>query len=142
MKSLSLACCLFSLFLSSCQSELIRRQEEELRHQQEEIRRQRQEIEELMAARRKEEQRRENCSRAFGRFELAQRAPDPREAVALYRQGLNLCPDDDVAHYELGKILQGMGSAEEARREFEAALRINPNFQDAQRQLENMQKNR
>ena len=132
----------FSLvfFLSSCETGLIRQQEEQIRLQQEEIMRQRRELEELAAARKKEEQKRAACNRAFRDFEMAQAAKEPNEAVALYRQGLKLCPDDDVAHYELGKVLQGMGQTQDARQEFEAALKINPGFRDAGRQLEAIQK--
>ena len=126
----------FILILSSCESELIRKQEEQITLQQEEILRQRKEIEKLDLARRKEGQKRRDCNRAFRDFEKAQPLKDPHEAVALYRQGLRLCPDDDVAHYELGKILHGIGRNQEAKEEFEAALRINPNFLDAKRQLE------
>ena len=133
---------LFSLlvFLSSCESELIRQQEEQIRRQQEEIARQRQEIEEIVAAQQREERKRQDCNRAFQDFEKAQSAKEPREAVRLYRQGLQLCPDDDVAHYELGKILQGMGQNQDAQQEFEAAVKINPNFRDARRQLETQKK--
>ncbi len=128
------------LFLSSCQSEVLRQQEEQLRQQEEEIARQRQEIEALRVAKQTEEQKRQDCNRAFGYYEKAQAAKDPRGAVSLYRQGLKLCPDDDVAHYELGKILQSSGEIKEAQEEFEAALKINPNFTDAKRQLDAMRK--
>lgn len=123
----------------ACASEQIRQQEEQIRMQQEEIARQRREIEELTAARQREERKRRDCNRAFQHFEQAQQAREPGKAAALYRQGLALCPDDDVAHYELGKILKTMGRSQEAQREFEAALKINPNFHDARRQLENIQ---
>lgn len=97
---------------------------------------QRKEIEELLAARQREEQKRQDCNRAFRDFEKGQAANDRQEAITLYRNGLRLCPEDDVAHYELGKIFQTIGRTQEAREEFEAALRINPNFHDAKRQLE------
>lgn len=124
----------------ACASEQIRQQEEQIRMQQEEIARQRREIEELTAAKQREERSRRDCNRAFQHFEQAQQAGEPGKAAALYRQGLALCPDDDVAHYELGKVLRTMGRSQEAQREFEAALKINPNFHDAKRQLENIQK--
>jgi len=135
---LPVACCLLPLFLSACESELIRQREEQIRLQQEEIARQRREIEETTAAQQREERKRRDCNRAFQDFEKAQSARDSHEAVRLYRQGLQLCPEDDVARYELGKILQGMGQNQDARQEFEAALRINPNFRDAKRQLESL----
>ena len=128
-----------ALFVASCASEIIEKQEEQIRLQQEEIARQRKEIEELMVARQREEKKRQDCNRAFRDLEKAQAVKDPHEAVALYRQGLRLCPDDDVAHYELGRILRGMGRTQEAKEEFEAALKINPNFFDAKRQLETFQ---
>ncbi|MCZ6624559.1 MAG: tetratricopeptide repeat protein [Deltaproteobacteria bacterium] len=133
---------LLSIFLlSACDSELIRQQEKQILQHQEEIARQRHEIEELKLAKQREEQKRRDCNRAFRDFEKGQAAKDPQDAVALYRQGLGLCPDDDVAHYELGKILRGMGRTQEGEEEFEAALRINPDFRDAKRQLETI-KNR
>jgi tetratricopeptide (TPR) repeat protein len=127
---------LSSFFLSACASELIRKQDEQIRLQREEIKIQRKEIEELLAARQRAEQKRQDCNRAFRDFEKGQATRDPEEAVALYRSGLRLCPDDDVAHYELGKILQTIGRTQEAGEEFAAAVRINPNFHDAKRQLE------
>lgn len=135
---LLLVSCLIALVLSACESEIIRKQEEQLSHQQEEIMRQRQEIEELTLAKQREEKKRRDCNLAFRDFEKAQATKEPSEAAAFYRQGLKLCPDDEVAHYELGKVLQGVGKAEEARQEFEAALKINPNFSEARRQLEKL----
>jgi tetratricopeptide (TPR) repeat protein len=126
--------------LSACETEAIRRQQEEIRRQEAEIKKLREEIDAEAAARKEEEQRTQKCASAFRYFERAQGAEDPRGAVALYREGLDLCPDDDVARYELGKIFAGMGRRDEARAEFEAALKINPNFQGAKRELEKLQK--
>ena len=128
---------LLAFGLSSCESEVIRHQEERIRLQQEEIVRQRREIQELIAAGQKEEEKRRDCNRAFrDYFEKAQAEKEFAKAVPLYREGLKICPDDDVAHYELGKVLQEFGRTEEARAEFEAAVKINPDFNDARRQLE------
>ncbi|MBI2989229.1 MAG: tetratricopeptide repeat protein [Deltaproteobacteria bacterium] len=137
---LPIAYCLLPVFLLSCESELIRQREELIRRQQEEIARLKQESAEMAAAQQREEQKREDCNRAFRDFEKAQAVKKPGEAVTLYRQGLRICPDDDVAHYELGKILQEMGQTQEAQMEFEAALKINPDFRDARRQLEALQR--
>ena len=131
---------LLAFSVSSCESELIRKQEEQIRRQKEEIASQRQEIEDLKLAKQREEQKRQDCNRAFRDFEKAQATKDAQQAIALYRQGLRLCPDDDVAHYELGQILSATGRPEEAAEEFEAALRINPGFQDAKRRLEAIKK--
>lgn len=132
--------CMIVPALVSCDSEVIRQRDEQIRHQQEEIFRQRKEIEEIKLARQIEENKRRDCSRAFSDFEKAQTIKAPEEAAALYRQGLRLCPDDDVAHYELGKILISSGKFGEAEQEFEAALRINPSFSEARRQLDAVQK--
>lgn len=103
--------------------------------------RQRKEIQEIQAAKQREEQKRQDCNRAFREyFDKVHKIREPAKAVALYREGLKLCPDDDVAHYELGKILREMGRTQEAVREFEAALKINPAFQDAKNQLEVIRK--
>lgn len=127
------------LILSACESELIRQQEETIRLQGEEIVRQRREIQETIAARQREEQKFRDCNRAFREyFEPALSQTDPEKAIVLYREGLEVCPEDDVAHYELGKRLREVGRIGEARREFEAALRLNPDFLDARRQLEEL----
>ena len=128
------------LVLSGCETELMRQQAETIRQQEEEIARLKQEREEVVAARQKAAEKRESCRVAFRSFEKAQSAGEPRDAVALYREGLKLCPDDDVARYELGKVLAGMGRTEEARLEFDAALKINPKFQGAKQELEKLGK--
>lgn len=126
-----------NLGLSSCKTELLRQQEETIRLQQEEIARQRSQIQDLAAARQREEQKRRDCNRAFrDYFEKAQSERVAERAVSLYRAGLEICPDDDVAHYELGKVLREAGRFDEARREFQAAVKLNPDFLDATRQLE------
>lgn len=90
-----------------------------------------------------QDQRRDNCNRAYGEyFEKAQGTKDLDSAISLYRDGLALCPDDDVAHYELGNLLASRNRYAEAEAEFAAALKINPEFADAKKQLEVVRKNR
>jgi tetratricopeptide (TPR) repeat protein len=123
----------------SCNSELLEKQAEQIKQQETEIAAQRQEIETLRAAQKTQQ----DCNRAFRDFfEKAQAIGDRDKAIALYREGLALCPDDDIAHFELGKTLAAAGRSGEARQEFEAALRINPGFIEAKNQLEALQKNR
>ncbi len=131
---------LFGFGLVSCDSEVIRQRDELIRQQQEEIARQRNEIEQIKQKKQLEEKKRRDCNRAFEDFERAQALKGKEEAAALYRRGLGLCPDDDVAHYELGKILVSSGKLREAEQEFAAALTINPNFVEARRQLDTLQK--
>lgn len=125
--------------LSACYNEVLERQAEQIRQQQIEIARQRKELEELQ----NQAQRRRDCSRAFrDYFDRAQLATDREQAIALYRRGLEICPDDDVAHYELGRALADARRFDEAEKSFEAALRINPDFTEARKQLETIRKSR
>jgi tetratricopeptide (TPR) repeat protein len=121
---------LLGLLLLSCEDENIRRNAEIIRQQEEDIDRMRKEL--------AEQEKQRACRRAFRSFEQAQAAKNPREAESFYREGLALCPSDDVAHYELGRILAGLGRREEARQEFEAALNINPQFGGARQELERL----
>jgi len=125
-----------TLTLPGCNSELLEKQAEQIKQQQEEIAAQRQEIEALRAGQKIQDQKQQSCNRAFrDYFEKAQVLTDRDKAIALYREGLALCPDDDVAHYELGKILAVNGRNTEAQVEFEAALKINPDFIEAKSEL-------
>jgi tetratricopeptide (TPR) repeat protein len=129
--------------LAGCQSEVLRKQAEQLERQGEEIARQRKEIDALVAGQKVQERQRRDCNRAFREFfDKAQGSSDRDEAIRLYREGLALCPDDDVAHYELGKILAASGRHAEAEKEFEAAIKINPGFADAKRQLDLIRKSK
>jgi tetratricopeptide (TPR) repeat protein len=125
--------------LIACKSELLEQQAEIIRQQKIQIAEQEKVKEGLIAA----EQKQRDCVRAFREyFDKAQLARNHEEAIRLYRKGLEICPDDDIAHYELGRALAGSGQPAEAERAFEAALKINPDFTDARRQLEAVRKNR
>ena len=128
---------------AGCSSEVLEKQAEQLRRQEIELARQRKEIDDLLAGQKLQEQRARDCNLAFREyFEKAQMSSDREQAIALYRKGLALCADDDVAHYELGKAFSEQGRFAEAEKEFETALKINPNFGDARKQLDALQKNR
>ena len=128
-------------FLAGCSSEVLEKQAEQLRRQEIEIARQRKEISDLLAGQKVQDQKSRDCNRAFREyFEKAQTSSDREQAVALYREGLAICPDDDVAHYELGKVMVEQGSYAEAEKQFEAALKINPDFVDAKKQLDTVRK--
>jgi tetratricopeptide (TPR) repeat protein len=135
-------CALFILvavLVAACNAELLEKQAEQIKQQEAEIARQRKEIEALQTAQRLQDQKRRDCNRAFrDYFEKAQATRDGDRAIALYREGLELCPDDDVAHYELGKVLNHQGRTTEAEKEFETALKINPDFLDAKRELDDL----
>jgi tetratricopeptide (TPR) repeat protein len=61
------------------------------------------------------------------------------EAAQRYREALKYRPDDAELHTSLGMILARMGQFRAAQPEFEAAVRIDPNFQPARRGLEAVQ---
>lgn len=134
---------LFMIPLAACSSAVLERQEAEIREQQAEIARQQKELEALRAGQQMQDQKQKDCARAFrDYFDKAQQSTDHDQVISLYRDGLAICPDDDVAHYELGKALADAGRPADAEKEYEAALKINPDFGDARRQLETVQSNR
>ena len=131
------------LLLSSCLSAELEKQAELIKQQQEELDLQRQEIEALKSAQQRQSQQRRDCNRAFREyFDRAQITADGDRAIDLYREGLALCPTDDVAHYELGRLLAAQGRLAEAEKEFASALHINPDFTDAQVRLDALRRNR
>ena len=133
----------FVTLLSACMTEALERQAEQIRQQNEEIMRQRQELEALAAGKQVQNRQQQDCSRAFREyFDKAQLSTNRDEVISLYRKGLELCPDDDVAHYEFGRALADAGRRDEAEKEFEAALKINPGFGEARRQLDVLRANR
>ena len=131
------------MFLSSCLTAEIEKQAEQIKQQEEEIARQRKEIEAITAGQKAQEQQQRDCNRAFREyFDKAQTTADREQAVTLYRGGLALCPDDEIARYELGRALADRGRYAEAEKEFEAALKLNPGFIEAQRELDAARKSK
>jgi tetratricopeptide (TPR) repeat protein len=138
-----LALMLSLMALSACLTgyleEDLKRQREQIKVQETEMARQRSELEALAAGKQVQDKSQQDCSRAFrDYFDKAQISTNRDEQISLYRQGLQLCPDDDVAHYELGRALVDAGRRGEAEQEFEAALKINPGFVEARRQLDSL----
>ena len=131
------------LLLPSCRTAELEKQAHLINEQNAEIARQRAEIEALKASQQAEKKKLGDCNRAFrDYFERAQATADRESAIALYRQGVALCPDDDVARYELGKLLAAEGLSREAEMEFESALKINPAFTDSKARLDALRKSR
>ena len=93
----------------------------------------------LQQQRQKEEQEREACNRAFYAFDAARKAVDGQEAITRYQEGLALCSSDDVAHNELGELYLRLGRKADAAAEFTEALRLNPNFSRARKNLDTTQ---
>jgi tetratricopeptide (TPR) repeat protein len=129
----------FLLSLPACllfDDTVLRRQRAEIERLRQESAQLRQEADALQQQNNKEEQEKVACNKAFSAFEAARKAQSDEEAVTRYREGLDLCPSDDVAHNELGELYLHLGRKAEAATEFEAALRLNPNFMRAQRNLQ------
>ena len=132
----------FVVIAAACNSEMMERQAAQIRAQEQEIARQRKELEALAAGQQLQDQKQQDCNRAFrDYFDKAQQSTDRERTIALYRDGLAICPDDDVAHYELGRTLAEAGRRADAQKEYEAALKINPDYADARRQLEAIRSN-
>lgn len=132
---------LAAITLFSCLNAELEKQAAILKEQEAEIARQRQEIEALKVAQQAQAKRQNDCNRAFrDYFEPAQTTADGDRAVALYKDGLDLCPDDEVAHYELGRLLAAQGDHTAAEKAFETALKINPEFTEARARLEALRK--
>jgi tetratricopeptide (TPR) repeat protein len=134
---------LCATLLGACMSEVLDRQAEQIRQQNDEIARQRKDIEALAAGKQLQDRQQQDCTRAFREyFDKAQLSTNRDEVMSLYRKGLELCPDDDVAHYEFGRALADAGRRAEAEKEFETALKINPGFAEVRRQLEALRNSR
>ena len=134
---------IFATIFSACSSEVLEKQAEQIKQQELEIAQQRKDLEAMLAGQKLQEQKQQDCNRAFrDYFEKAQASSDRDQAIVLYRKGLSLCADDEIAHYELGRALADQGRYLEAETEFEAALKLKPDFTDAKRHLEAARKNR
>jgi tetratricopeptide (TPR) repeat protein len=142
-RSGSLLFFIFATIGSACSSEVLEKQAEQIKQQESAIAQQRKDLEAMLAGQKLQDQKQQDCNRAFrDYFEKAQLANDRDQAIALYREGLSLCAEDEVAHYELGRVLADRGRYLEAEKEFEAALKLKPDFTDAKRHLEAARKNR
>jgi Flp pilus assembly protein TadD len=127
------------LLLPSCalvDNTRLEQQRAELARLREESEKLKQEAEALRQQNQAVDKEREACNQAFFAFDVGRKAGDTEEAITKYREGLALCPSDDVAHNELGEIYMRLGRKAEAAAEFAAALRINANFSRARKNLE------
>ena len=118
---------------------LIEQQQAEIARLQAETEQIKAETEALRQQARQAEKEREDCNTAFYTFEEARKSPEGEVAIAKYREGLALCPTDDVAHNELGELYLRQGRRAKAILAFEEAVRLNANFVRAQRNLQDAQ---
>ena len=129
------ALCLVLPACSLFDTTVLDQQRAELAHLRQEADAQRRETEALQRQRTEKQRRLEACNRAFGDFDAGRKAADPTAALAHYQAGLRTCPNDDVAHFEVGEIYLKLGRNDAARAAFAAALDINPGFSLAQQRL-------
>ena len=59
----------------------------------------------------------------------------PILAIDPFERAVAKAPDNAVFHYHLGLALAGSGDRARSRSAFEQALKLQPNFTDAQREL-------
>jgi hypothetical protein len=72
----------------------------------------------------------------FGPYEAYLKTGRNDEVIALADSLLKATDDLEESHYYKGLALRALGREEQAKQEFEAALRYNSNYVDAQRALE------
>ncbi len=60
---------------------------------------------------------------------------DAKAALAVYREALELEPNNAKMHYNLGLALEKLGSREEEERELEKTVELDPNLDEARNQL-------
>jgi Peptidase_C39 like family/Tetratricopeptide repeat len=71
----------------------------------------------------------------FGPYEAYLQTGRYNEVIALTDALLQATDDLEESHYYKGLALRALGRTADARREFQAALKWNPNYRDAQRAL-------
>ena len=75
------------------------------------------------------------CRRGEGYFRKAQRARRLNRKIDLLREGLRYCPGNPAAHNDLGVALMLKGNYRAAENQFRHALRIDPDYRPARRNL-------
>ncbi|MFQ5559443.1 MAG: tetratricopeptide repeat protein [Nitrospinota bacterium] len=58
-----------------------------------------------------------------------------KEAISTFLQAIEVAPEDENLHFNLGRAYVDAGEKADARKCFAAALEINPDFQEAKKQL-------
>ena len=69
----------------------------------------------------------------------ADKAAAGKEALALLEKALRHHPNNDMAFFHRGMILRALGDSLEAGKAFEAALKCNPNHEEAKKELRKLQ---
>lgn len=83
-------------------------------------------------------QRFENTNKALAYLVLGNQLLEQKkndEAIDVYERARTLLPDDEQINYIMGRIYSGIGHYDEALTLFEAAIRVNPDFAEAEMEL-------
>lgn len=80
----------------------------------------------------------EECKEAASEIAIAKQESESREQLFRYRRALRMCPHNADYHAELGKLYLGMNRIDDAKFEFNEALRLDPAHQGARVDLEQL----
>ncbi|MCI5064810.1 tetratricopeptide repeat protein [bacterium] len=83
----------------------------------------------------------EECGKASEEAARGNAAESTADKLFYFRRALRLCPDAPEWHVELGRVYRSLGRHEDAKFEYEEALRIQPEFEAAKNGLEGLPEN-
>ncbi len=78
---------------------------------------------------------RRSCGQGEAYFDRAARERNLDQKIYLMREGLHLCPKNPAAHNDLGVALMLRGDYREAERHFGHALKLDPGYAPARRNM-------
>ena len=73
-------------------------------------------------------------------MEKADKVTDSSDKLFHVRRALRLCPNNAVSHAKLGDIYLSMNRKDDAKFEYQEALRLDPSLTSAQNGMENLQR--
>jgi hypothetical protein len=80
------------------------------------------------------------CDSAAVEMEKADKVTDSSDKLFHVRRALRLCPNNAVSHAKLGDIYLSMNRKDDAKFEYQEALRLDPSLTSAQNGMENLQR--
>jgi hypothetical protein len=80
----------------------------------------------------------DDCRKAAKEAQRGSSAESTADKLFYFRRALRLCPDAPEWHVELGQVYSSLGRNDDAKFEYEEALRIKPNYAAAESALEKL----